>query len=79
MGHGNFIISDTHFNHSKIIAATGRPFMSVVDMNYALIENWNKTIKNTDTVYILGDFAFANKSMITELVSRLNGKKTLIL
>ena len=77
--HGNYIIADTHFNHKKIIAATGRPYMSVVDMNCAFIKNWNKTVKNTDTIYILGDFAFANKSMITELVSMLNGKKVLIL
>lgn len=79
MAHGNYIISDLHFNHKKIIEIASRPFKSIVDMNCYLIENWNLVIKKTDTIYILGDFAFANKNMIKEIVSRLNGRKVLVM
>jgi calcineurin-like phosphoesterase family protein len=52
-----FICSDTHFGHSNIIKFTGRPFKTVENMDGRLISNWNKTVKNADTVLFLGDFA----------------------
>jgi calcineurin-like phosphoesterase family protein len=47
-------------------------------MNEHMIERWNKTISNKDTIYHLGDFAFGNKEQISEIVNRLNGRKILI-
>jgi len=79
MSHGNYVVADLHFNHKKIIEIANRPFKSITDMNCALISNWNSTIKKTDTIYILGDFAFANKEMIKTIVSKLNGRKVLVL
>ena len=50
-------------------------------MTEGLISNWNETVKPTDDVYILGDFAFQNSYMtpvmITNILTRLNGKKHL--
>ena len=77
--HGNYIISDTHFNHKKIIEMTKRPFKTITDMNVALINNWNKVVSNNDTIFVLGDFAFGSKEMITAIVSKLNGRKILIM
>lgn len=80
-----FVISDTHFYHENIIKYCNRPFPSVVEMNAALIENWNRTVRNQDVVIHLGDFAFtkANKKLaevkITALAHGLNGHKILIL
>ena len=48
-------------------------------MNCALIDNWNSTVKKTDTIYILGDFAFGNREMIKAIVNRLNGRKVLVM
>jgi len=79
MSHGNYIISDTHFNHKNVIKYCNRPFESVEEMNRKLINNWNSTVKKTDTIYHLGDFAFGNKEYIIELLSKLNGKKILIM
>lgn len=79
MSHANYIISDTHFNHKNIIEYANRPFKSVKHMNNILIKNWNNTVKKNDTIYILGDFTFGNKDSIKELVSKLNGRKILIL
>jgi len=74
-----FIIADTHFGHENIIEYENRPFASVEEMDKQLISNWNKTVKKRDTVFMLGDFAFASKERIKELVSLLNGSKILVL
>ena len=44
-----------------------------------LIVNWNKTVKEEDKVYILGDFAFYGEKRIIELIKLLNGYKIFIL
>jgi len=73
-----YLISDTHFNHDKIIDYENRPFDNVKEMNKILIENWNKTISNKDTIYHLGDFAWGSKEDIQKIVQQLNGYKILI-
>lgn len=79
MSHGNYIISDTHFNHKNIVGYENRPFESIEYMNKSLINNWNSVVKKKDTVYHLGDFAFGNKVYIKSILSQLNGKKVLIM
>jgi len=74
-----FIISDTHFGHDKIIQYCNRPFSSVEEMDKALIQNWNETVSNKDTVLHLGDVGLGNKEYIKEIIGKLNGKKILIL
>lgn len=73
-----YIISDTHFNHKKVIEYEDRPFKNVEEMNKIIIENWNKTISTMDTIYHLGDFAWGNKGKIKKIVQQLNGYKILI-
>lgn len=53
-----FFIADTHFNHSDIIKYCNRPFVSSEDQTNKLIENWNRVVKDEDTVFVLGDFFF---------------------
>lgn len=74
-----WVISDTHFYHERILGYCQRPFNSIDEMNEAIIKNWNSVIGHDDIVYILGDFCFGNKEMLTNIVSRLNGRKILIL
>lgn len=79
-----FWTSDTHFNHSKIIEYSTRPFKTVEEMNEALISNWNSVVKKSDIVYHLGDFGFtAGKGDIVKdiksILQRLNGSINLIL
>lgn len=69
--------SDHHFWHANVIRYCNRPFNSVVEMNEALVAKWNAAVKPEDTVYYLGDFSLAFRSV--ELYTRrLNGEKILI-
>ena len=74
-----WVISDTHFHHTRIIEYCQRPFNTVEEMNQVIIKNWNQVIARDDIVYVLGDFCFGNKEMLKEIVSQLNGRKILIL
>lgn len=73
-----YFISDTHFNHANIIKYCNRPFKDVNEMNNVLIENWNNTVTDFDTVFHLGDVALTNESGLKEISEKLNGKKILI-
>lgn len=74
-----FVISDTHFGHEAIIRYCNRPFTSVEEMDQTMIKRWNETVSNNDIVIHLGDFALCNKDRIKQIVSKLNGKKILIM
>lgn len=71
--------SDTHFCHSNIIKYSNRPFQNVVDMNVALIVNWNERVGTDDLIYHLGDFGFGKLNILQDIFDGLNGKKRLIL
>lgn len=74
-----YFISDTHFFHKNIIRLCNRPFKDIDEMNSILIRNWNNKVKKEDTIYILGDFGFANSNKLFNILQCLNGKKHLII
>lgn len=51
--------SDLHFDHANIIEYSKRPFTNVEDMNLALLDNLNTSVKAADRLFILGDFCMA--------------------
>lgn len=73
-----YFISDTHFNHINVIEYCNRPFKNIQEMNNAIIDKWNETVKDNDIVYHLGDFALGKKEDINDLVSKLKGKIYLV-
>lgn len=78
--HMDFFISDLHFGHENIIKFDIRPFNNVENMNNIMINNWNKVVTNTDTVYILGDmFCSINSANAIEILVQLKGYKVLIM
>jgi calcineurin-like phosphoesterase family protein len=78
-----YIIADTHFGHTNISKyetirkkrAGESGFANIDDL---MIYNWNNTIKDNDTIFHLGDFAFKH-SDISKLSQKLNGKKILLI
>ena len=82
-----FVISDEHFDHKNIINHT-RSIMfdnadmdtSVEKMNDYIISKHNETVSEDDIVIILGDFSFKTGiDRLTELLSKLNGHKFLVM
>lgn len=74
----NYFISDTHFGHFNIIRFDNRPFTTLEEMDYKLIENWNSTVNKDDTIYILGDFSWYKADKTAEILKQLKGHKRLI-
>lgn len=73
-----YLISDTHFGHENIIRYCGRPFASAAEMDAAMIERWNATVRPQDHVYHLGDVV-KGQDHLHRIMPCLNGHKRLIL
>ena len=73
-----FFTSDTHWGHESIIRLCNRPFVTVHEMNETMIHRWNSVVEAKDVVYHLGDAAFRDKGIFSEIFKRLNGVKHLI-
>lgn len=81
-----FLISDMHFGHSKMYelpfrrpdGTPLRPFSSAEEADEAMVENWNKTVRQQDKVYVLGDVLWKLAGKDSSPLDRLNGYKVLI-
>lgn len=73
-----YFVSDTHFGHANILQFCNRPFANVEEMNYKLIENWNKKVPADGIVFHLGDFAWGGYPFWKSIRDQLNGKIILI-
>lgn len=77
-----FITSDTHFSHTGVTRFLNndgtklRPWDTTEEMDEAMIEKWNATVRPKDKVYHLGDVVINRRALPT--LSRLNGDKVLI-
>ena len=74
-----FFTADLHLGHANIIKHCDRPFSSVEEMDEHLITAWNSCVQPNDSVYILGDFIFRSTLSPDNYLSRLKGKKHLLL
>lgn len=81
-----WLVSDTHFNHANILGFKdkndkkfrGDLFKDVTEMNEKMIYNWNRLVKPEDKVYHLGDVYFGSQEEADKILSRLMGRKRLI-
>ncbi len=74
----NYYISDTHFGHENVLKFDNRPFNSVEEMDEMMITQWNAVVKDTDDVYIIGDFIYRSKKPAAWYLKQLKGRKHLI-
>jgi len=73
-----FFTSDPHYGHKNIIKYSNRPFEDVIQMNEALIANFNAVVQPDDTVWMQGDISFMAPDRTERVLKRLNGHKHLI-
>ena len=77
-----YLVSDTHFGHHgvcRFLRDDGtklRPWDNPEEMDEAMVEAWNETVRPNDKVYHLGDVVINRKAL--SIMSRLNGDKVLI-
>lgn len=55
-----YFTADTHYYHTNIIRHCDRPFANAVEMNDHMIAETNKVVRENDTLWYLGDFAWYN-------------------
>ncbi|MEU4361241.1 metallophosphoesterase [Promicromonospora sp. NPDC023987] len=73
-----YYTSDQHFGHLNIIRFCGRPFPDVLTMNTRLVQLWNETVTDDDTVWVLGDVALGALGESLACIGRLAGRKILV-
>ena len=74
----NYYIADCHFGHANVIRFDHRPFADVKEMEDTMIMLWNATVRQDDTIYILGDFVWGKADEWLRIVRKLKGQKVLI-
>lgn len=74
-----YVTSDLHFNHPGILKLSRGQFKTVQEHNDYIINKYNSVVGKDDLVYILGDLGFTPLKDLKPLISRLNGRKVLIL
>ena len=73
-----FFTSDQHFFHKNVLEFENRPFNTLEEMNEGLINAWNKVVKKSDTVYVIGDFIFHKYSNWVDILDKLLGDIILV-
>jgi calcineurin-like phosphoesterase family protein len=79
-----YILSDHHFCHANILNFTDsegnkiRNFSCLEEMHETIIERHNKIVRPEDHFFFGGDVTFKVDSTFNNIMSRLNGKKRLI-
>lgn len=71
--------SDPHFGHKNIIRYAERPFGTLGEMHRELIARYNRVVGLGDTCLWTGDCFFGGFEESREILSKLNGRKLLVL
>jgi calcineurin-like phosphoesterase family protein len=71
-GDRTFFTSDTHFGSVRTLQLSKRPFLDDLEMDWTMIERWNKVVSPSARVIHLGDFGDY------EAAKYLNGNITLM-
>lgn len=74
----DFVTSDHHFGHARIIELAERPFSSLGAMHGELIAAWNRLVDPGDVVLHLGDLALGKRDDSIPVTAALNGRKLLV-
>lgn len=76
-----WVISDTHFNHLRIMEYEPSRLVAMqaqgyTDMDEWMIDNWNQVVAKGELVLHLGDFSFKG---VSRFINRLNGRILLLI
>ena len=71
-----YYTADLHFHYAPLLSS--RPFATVAEMDETLIRNWNETVTESDTVYLVGDVGYNEGHVPLHALGQLHGHKHLI-
>lgn len=74
--------SDWHLDNENVIKYCQRPFKNKGRMNHAILSNYRNIVKESDTVYFIGDLSFRGSDNLNWYINtfgKLPGTKHLIL
>ena len=74
-----YVTSDLHFCHNRPFLYEPRGFISIQEMNDAIIRNWNQVVSDDDLVFILGDIMLNDNELGCKFFNQLKGDKVIIL
>lgn len=76
-----WVSSDLHANHKAVMnfCPDTRRGADAEEMTELMLESFNALVKPEDTLYLLGDVSFGGREKVENFISRLQGKKILIL
>lgn len=66
--------ADFHFGHSNIIRCD-RPFASAAEMDEAILDRVNESVKSDDELYFLGDFCIGGPKIAAAYRQKIRCKK----
>jgi calcineurin-like phosphoesterase family protein len=73
-----YFTSDTHFADPRVLRIDRRPFRNMAEHDAALVESWNAVVGTEDEIWHLGDVMSERAGNCDDLLTRLNGRKHLI-
>ncbi len=74
-----YFTSDTHFGDPRVLRIDRRPFSSMPEHDEAVIASWNARVTPDDQVWHLGDVGYPRRDRTSEILTRLNGAKHLVI
>lgn len=66
--------ADFHLGHSNIIRYCGRPFRATAEMDEAILDRLNASVKERDSLYYLGDFCLGSSERARAYRKRIRCK-----
>lgn len=69
-----YVITDTHFEHTKMQEFCDRP----ANFGQKIINQWKATVKPQDVVYHLGDVTWGTQGQLATIMNGLPGTKILV-
>jgi calcineurin-like phosphoesterase family protein len=74
---GIWFTADFHLGHANIIRYCGRPFATVEEMDQAILDRLNASVKVNDDLYFLGDFCLGSQARVVAYRRRIRCQKIL--
>ena len=76
----DYFTSDLHLGHDRDFIYKPRGFGSVTEMNETIIRNFSETLKDEDTLYILGDVMMgAGIKESCQMLGSIPGRKKIVI